>query len=82
MSRYTDTHELTLICTDEKKLFTDKRQCNAWIKMHEKKCKECANATMTNTEFTIKNKINSGNDNIKKNQIYTEMTQRISDIVL
>ena len=76
---YTETQELTLICSDEIKLFRDKRQCNAWIRMHEKRCKVCAEATTTQTEFTIDYKINSGADKIRNQKIYNETVKKLTE---
>lgn len=82
MSRnYSDTIELTLMCSDEKKLFTDKRKSDAWVRLHEKRCKACTNATTTKTEFTIDYKINSATDMIRNQQIYAETTKKMNAMI-
>ena len=76
---YTETQELTLICSDETKLFKNKKQCDAWIRMHEKKCEACRNVKTTQTEFTIDYKVNSGADKIRNQKIYDETVKKLTE---
>ena len=79
MARYSDTFEVGLMCSDENKIFNDKRKSIAWLKMHEKKCEACRNVKTTQQEFTIDYKIKSSTDKIRNKKIYDETVKKLTE---